>query len=437
MWLRIFKEERLKNFKNIFIISLVFFLSLSLFIAYKTDFKFENIDTVSSEKLEKNKDADEEKEDKTQVKILAMGDMIFHQPIVKNYRTGESYDFTPIFANISEDINGADIAIANFEGSVNSNRKLSGFPMFNFPKESIYSLKNAGFDILSTANNHALDTGLDGIAETLSHIKESGMESFGTLTQDCEKGIVVEKNGIKIGLISFTDTLNGMDSLMRNKEYSVNTFSQDVAGDIKNLKDKSDIVIVYPHWGNEYQHHPSERQIFLKEKLHEYGADIILGSHPHVLQRYEVEEINNKKLFTIYSMGNALSNQRVENLKKSGVDTGALVKLEIEKDNTSGVTILKSYEVQPTYVNRYRANGRLNYDVIKLQDIRPGGKLSNGILSLRIADRYHEIHSVDINKIVLEKTDQVSKFMVEKPVVVIIEETVNKLSRNNCSILSY
>lgn len=369
----------MKNFKNIFIISLVFFLSLSLFIAYKTDFKFENTNTVSSEKLEKNKDADEEKEDKTQVKILAMGDMIFHQPIVKNYRTGESYDFTPIFANISEDINGADIAIANFEGSVNSNRKLSGFPMFNFPKESIYSLKNAGFDILSTANNHSLDTGLDGVAETISHIKESGMESFGTLSEEGEKGIIIEKNGIKIGLISFTDTLNGMDSLMRNKEYSVNTFSQDVAGYIKNLKDKSDIVIVYPHWGNEYQHHPSERQIFLKEKLHEYGADIILGSHPHVLQRYEVEEINNKKLFTIYSMGNALSNQRVENLKKSGVDTGALVKLEIEKDNISGVTNLKSFEVQPTYVNRYRANGRLNYDVVKLQDIRPGGKLSNGI----------------------------------------------------------
>lgn len=368
----------MKNFKNIFIISLVFFLSLSLFIAYKTDFKFENTNTVSSEKLQKNKGI-EEKEDKTQVKILAMGDMIFHQPIVKNYRTGESYDFTPIFANISEDIKGADIAIANFEGSVNSNRKLSGFPMFNFPKESIYSLKNAGFDILSTANNHALDTGLDGVAETISHIKESGMESFGTLAGEGEKGILVEKNGIKIGLISFTDTLNGMDSLMRNKEYSVNTFSQDVAGDIKNLKDKSDIVIVYPHWGNEYQHHPSERQIFLKEKLHEYGADIILGSHPHVLQRYEVEEINNKKLFTIYSMGNALSNQRVENLKKSGVDTGALVKLEIEKDNVSGVTSLKSYEVQPTYVNRYRANGMLNYDVIKLQDIRPGGKLSDGI----------------------------------------------------------
>lgn len=369
----------MKNFKNIFIISLVFFLSLSLFVAYKTDFKFENINTVSNEKIEKNKDKANLKEDKAQVKILAMGDMIFHQPIVKNYRTGNTYDFTPIFANISEDIKGADLAIANFEGSVNSNRKLSGFPMFNFPKESIYSLKNAGFDILSTANNHSLDTGLEGVAETLSHIKNSGMKSFGTLTEDGEKGILVEKNGIKIGLISFTDTLNGMDSLMRNREYSVNTFSQDVAGDIKRLKDKSDIVIVYPHWGNEYQVHPNERQIYLKNKLHEYGADIILGSHPHVLQRYEVEEINNKKVFTIYSMGNALSNQRVENLKKSGVDTGALVKLEIEKDNISGVTCLKSYEVQPTYVNRYRANGRLNYYVVKLQDIRSGGKLSGGI----------------------------------------------------------
>lgn len=317
------------------------------------------------------------KEDKSEVKILAMGDMIFHQPIVKNYRSNDTYDFTPIFANISADINEADLALANFEGSVNSNRKLSGFPLFNFPKETIYSLKNAGFDALSTANNHALDTGLDGIGETISHIKKSGMKNFGTLAEDGDKGIIVEKNGIKIGLISFTDTLNGMDSLMRGKEYSVNTFAQDVKSDIQSLKDNCDIVIVYPHWGNEYQLVPNERQIFLKEMLQESGADIILGSHPHVLQRYEVEDKNNKKYFTIYSMGNALSNQRVENLKKSGVDTGALIKLVIEKDNVSGETKLKSYGVYPTYVNRYYANGKLNYDLVKLEDLVPGGRLDD------------------------------------------------------------
>ncbi|MBS5945966.1 MAG: CapA family protein [Peptoniphilus harei] len=366
----------MKNIKNIFIIVLIFILGFGLYLSYNMDFNFSNNEKKISE-AKNLKIEDRKKEDKSEVKILAMGDMIFHQPLVKNYRSNDSYDFTPIFNNISSDINEADLAIANFEGSVNSNRKLSGFPLFNFPKETIYSLKNAGFDALSTANNHALDTGLDGIAETISHINESGMKNFGTLKEEGDKGIIVEKNGIKIGLISFTDTLNGMDSLMRGKEYSVNTFSQDVKGDIEKLKEKSDIVIVYPHWGNEYQLVPNERQIFLKEMLQEAGADIILGSHPHVLQKYEVEDKNNKKYFTIYSMGNALSNQRVENLKKSGVDTGALIKLVIEKDNISGETKLKEYGVYPTYVNRYRANGKLNYDLVKLEDIIPAGRLSD------------------------------------------------------------
>ena len=366
----------MKNIRNIFIIVLIFILGFGLYLSYNMDFNFSNHENKISE-AKNLKIEDRKKEDKSQVKILAMGDMIFHQPIVKNYRSNDSYDFTPIFNNISSDINEADLAIANFEGSVNSNRKLSGFPLFNFPKETIYSLKNVGFDLLSTANNHALDTGLDGIAETISHINESSMKNFGTLAEDGDKGIIVEKNGIKIGLISFTDTLNGMDSLMRGKEYSVNTFAQDVKSDIQNLKDNSDIVIVYPHWGNEYQLVPNDRQIFLKTMLQESGADIILGSHPHVLQRYEVEEKNNKKYFTIYSMGNALSNQRVENLKKPGVDTGALIKLVIEKDNVSGETKLKSYGVYPTYVNRYHANGKLNYDLVKLEDIIPAGRLSD------------------------------------------------------------
>lgn len=368
----------MKNLKNISIAVSVLLLGVFLFVFNENNFDFEmNSDKSHIDKSNKSEELKNEiKGNKSEVEIFAMGDMIFHQPIVKNYKTENSFDFTPIFQNISEDINEADIAIANFEGSVNSNRALSGFPLFNFPKESISSLKNVGFDVLSTANNHCLDTGIDGLAETISVINENNMKSFGTFTEDIDKGIVVEEKGIKIGLISFTDTLNGMDSLMIGKEYSVNNFSQDVESDIKKLKDKSDIVIVYPHWGNEYQLVPNERQIYLKEKLQEYGADIILGSHPHVLQKYEVEEKNNKKYFTIYSMGNALSNQRVENLKKSGVDTGAIVKLIIEKDNNTKDTNLKSYGVYPTYVDRYRKNGKLNYDIIKLEDVVEGGKLN-------------------------------------------------------------
>jgi len=364
----------MKYLKHFLISFIIIILSGALFFLYTNSMRKNNVENkVSTEKLKV-----EEKKvvSKSKVEIFAMGDMIFHRPIVKNYRTGETYDFTPIFVNISEDIQNADIAVANYEGSVNSNRELSGFPLFNFPKESIYSLKNAGFDLLSTSNNHALDTGLDGISETLSHINSSGMMPFGTLAEDkLEKGIIVEKNGIKIGFISFTDTLNGMDSLMRGKEYSVNTFSQDVKRDIGYLKENSDIVIVYPHWGNEYQFVPNERQIYLKERLQEYGADIILGSHPHVLQRYEVEDKNDKKYFTIYSMGNALSNQRVVNLKKKGVETGAIVKLTIEKDNETGFTKLINYGVHPTMVNRYHGGNGLIYEVVKLEDLLEGGSL--------------------------------------------------------------
>ncbi|MBU5670044.1 CapA family protein [Peptoniphilus sp. MSJ-1] len=371
----------MKNFKYIFISFVILVLTAGLFIIGSN---YNNIMGNKKEIIENKKEITPNKKDKkeipqkSRVEIFAMGDMIFHRPIVKNYAVENSYDFTPIFNNISGEIKSVDIAVANFEGSVNSNRALSGFPLFNFPKESIYSLKNVGFDVLSTSNNHALDTGIDGVHETINHIKESGMEVFGTLKEDSvDKGIVIEKNGIKIGFISFTDTLNGMDSLMNGREYSVNTFGQDFMTDISNLKAKSDIVIVYPHWGNEYQFRPTERQIFLKDNMQQAGADIILGSHPHVLQRYEVEDRDNKKFFTIYSMGNALSNQRVVNLKKKGVETGVFVKLIVEKDLNSNVTKLVEYGVYPTMVNRYHGGRGLIYDVVKLEDLMDGGRLSD------------------------------------------------------------
>lgn len=371
----------MKNLKYVFI-SLVVLILAGALIILSTN--YENLignknEPIRKEKIKKVEKVEEIEEvpQKSTVEIFAMGDMIFHRPIVKNYAVENSFDFTPIFNNISEEINHADIAVANFEGSVNSNRALSGFPLFNFPKESIYSLKNAGFDVLSTSNNHSLDTGIDGVHETINHIKESGMEVFGTLKEDSvDKGIVIEKNGIKIGFISFTDTLNGMDSLMNGREYSVNTFAQDFKTDISNLKAKSDIVIVYPHWGNEYQFVPNERQVFLKENMQQAGADIILGSHPHVLQRYEVEERNNKRLFTIYSMGNSLSNQRVVNLKKKGVETGVFVKLIIEKNLNSGETKLINQGVYPTMVHRYSGGRGLIYEVVKLEDLMDGGRLS-------------------------------------------------------------
>lgn len=325
------------------------------------------------------KDLNNKKPDITEIEILGMGDMIFHQPIVKNYRTESGYDFTSIFSNISEDISKADLSIANFEGSINSNKNLSGFPLFNFPRESVMSLKQAGFDALSTANNHCLDSGVGGINETLDTMKEFEINSFGTNKKNTFKSKILNVKGVKVGLISFTDTLNGMDSLINGKEFMVNTFSDDFTKAIKELKENSDVVIVYPHWGVEYNHIAGQRQEELKNQLIEAGADIILGSHPHVLQNAEDFEVNGTRKFVIYSMGNALSNQRQEFVHHEGVETGCMVKINISKNNDTGKTEIKDINVMPTYVNRYWEGGKLVYNIVKLEDYKDGGKLTDTV----------------------------------------------------------
>ncbi|MGI5949699.1 CapA family protein [Peptoniphilus sp.] len=159
----------------------------------------------------------------------------------------------------------------------------------------------------------------------------------------------------------------------------VNTFKYDFMDDVKRIKENSDIVIVYPHWGVEYTHLPNDRQRELKDKLFEAGADVILGSHSHVLQSSEDFEINGERKFVIYSMGNALSNQRQEFVHHEGVETGCMVKLNILKNNDTNKTTLKDIKLIPTYVNRYWDSGRLIYNIVKLEDYKDGGKLAETV----------------------------------------------------------
>lgn len=359
------------------IYNLIFIILISLLlVGCINQYSTSDITKNNQNKIETK---EEKAEDFTEIEILGMGDMIFHQPIVKNYKSDVAYDFSPIFSNISEDIKSADLAIANFEGSINSNRALSGFPLFNFPKESVVSLKQVGFDALSTANNHCLDTGVDGVNETINIMKENGINYFGTNIKNGFNGKILNVEGIKVGLISFTDTLNGMDSLISGKEFTVNTFKDDFIDDVKRIKENSDIVIVYPHWGVEYTHIPNDRQRELKDKLFQAGSDIILGSHPHVLQSSEDFEINGERKFVIYSMGNALSNQRQEFIHHEGVETGVMVKLNILKNNETKETSIRDIKLIPTYVNRYWESGRLVYNIVKLEDYKDGGKLAETV----------------------------------------------------------
>lgn len=332
-----------------------------------------NQKAVSSDEQEstpENKSIDDQREEQVKtVNILATGDMIFHMPIVNASKTNGGYNFVPIFEQIQSQIEQADITVANFEGAIDVHRPLSKFPLFNFPKETVSSLKQVGFDVLSTANNHALDMKLSGLEQTHQLIASEQMLPVGTFVGGQRPPAVIEKNGIRIGFLAYTAPTNGMDVVLASEQkYQLNRLREDIVkDDIQSLKSHCDYVIVIPHWGVEYVHQPNEMQRNFADKMFLWGADAVLGSHPHVLQPAQTRTINGEKKFLIYSMGNSLSNQREELLKKKGVNTGVLVNLTLEKNNRNK-TRLKDVQLQPTAVLRERKQGGgFLYRVVDIQ----------------------------------------------------------------------
>ncbi|NLV88654.1 MAG: CapA family protein [Tissierellia bacterium] len=308
------------------------------------------------------------------IKILAVGDIMFHSPQYNAAFNKEinEYDFTSVFKYVKKYIESVDLAIGNLETVIAGEEVgYSGYPRFNTPEAALFAIKEAGFDILSTANNHSLDQGKAGLINTIDNIHKYGMKNIGTYKE--ENTILVEEiNEIKIGFLSYTYGLNGMDYTLTEEEldYMVNLIDEDkIKSHIEDAKDMElDLIVVFIHWGNEYQREPSPYQMELGEKIIEWGADIILGSHPHVVQKSQIINKDGKDKFIIYSMGNFLSNQRKETIGNPYTEDGIMVQLEIEKDLADNNTIIKNIHYIPTWVHRYRDNGRLVYEILPIAD---------------------------------------------------------------------
>lgn len=326
------------------------------------------------------------------IKLLAVGDIMFHSP---QYRAAfnketNSYDFNPTFRYIKKYVEEANIALGNFETVTRGDGvSFSGFPRFNTPKESLLALKETGFDILSTANNHCIDQGKKGLINTIDNINEYKMKNIGTYKEPGDNILIEDVEGVKIGFLSYTYGLNGLDSLLKAEElaYMVNRIDEEkIKGDIEKLKSLDvDLITVFIHWGNEYQREPSAYQLELGSKMVEWGANIILGSHPHVIQKSQIINKDGKDNFIIYSMGNFLSNQRKETMNNPYTEDGVMINLEIEKNLNSSETIIKSVQYIPTWVHRYRdSNGKLSYEIIPINDY------INGELDIVIANSLKE-----------------------------------------------
>lgn len=300
--------------------------------------------------------------------IAAVGDIMLHKPMITSAFDNDtkSYYFSPMLEPVQPYLERADLTFGNLETRfAGAERGYTGYPMFNAPDSMATALKAAGFDFLGTANNHTLDTGWNGIKRTLDVLDKNRLFHTGTARSaaEYENPRIIIKNGIKIGVICATEMLNGL-TIPSGHPYAVNLLKSDkiIAMARKCRAEGAEIVIAILHWGVEYQRQPNSSQQAIAQKLLTSGVDIILGSHPHVVQPMKWITVNKNgkpfKRLVVYSMGNFCSNQ-----SQPHTDYGITAYFKLERVN--GVVNIVDAAYMPVWVRKsVRSGGGRTYTLV-------------------------------------------------------------------------
>ena len=261
----------------------------------------------------------------TRIRLQFAGDVFIHRGPMEVARTGENtFDFQPFLTHIRPFIDG-DLSIANMEVPVDAhgnNAGLAGFPLFNSPFEILPALIYAGFDHLITANNHSFDIGWQGLLNTVANMERAGIPQTGMNINQAahDTHTIVDVNGIQVGILSYTDSVNGLETLVPDvhRQYAVRRFRSHTLDDVPRIiqemevirAEGAEVVVVALHWGPEYTDAPQPMQRLIAEALAEGGADVIMGKHSHTVQpvRWHEREDGNRTLI-MYSLGNFLADQ--------------------------------------------------------------------------------------------------------------------------------
>lgn len=302
--------------------------------------------------------------------LLAVGDIMMHRSTMSSAynEATRKYDFSPYFTDVKPILQQGDFVIGNLETRfAGKDKGYTGFPLFNAPEQLAFDLRNAGFTLLTTANNHSLDMGLEGIVLTNDNIGKADLLQTGTFTseEDRNKIRILEHNGISLAVFAYTERTNGIPIPM-GKEYSVNLIDfQRMRDDFYNARRSgADIIVCSLHFGDEYEREPNKRQKDIVKYVFDLGADIILGSHPHVVQSYETREIGKRKCVVAYSLGNFISGQTF-----AGTDVGEILQINIEK---TGKNVEISSMSIPTRLIRCKTAGRLLFSILPVGGISGG-----------------------------------------------------------------
>ncbi|MEG1311676.1 MAG: CapA family protein [Romboutsia sp.] len=382
------KIKRKKIFKNLFLGLFILLLSSSISILnFSKNTKNLN-QNISYNKTQNESIIKNTNEAISKVYLNTVGDIMVHNPQLKAQfdLSTKSYSFANNFKYVKKYIESSDLSIANLETTLaGPSTPYTSYPSFNSPDALVDALKFSGVDILSTINNHSFDKGDLGVERTLAISKEKGFDTVGTIENENDPNYLIKDiNNIKLGITSYSygeiknniKYLNGIAVSNKSKDkmnifdmYNVDNAFNTINKTLNKLS-STDIQIVIIHWGNEYQRTASEFQVKLAQKLSDAGVDIIVGSHPHVVQPVEMIKSTDGKHDTlvIYSLGNFLSNQRKELLGSDFTEDGLMAEIEITKNMGTNETNISKANFIPTWVNKYRVSGRDVYEIIPISN---------------------------------------------------------------------
>lgn len=329
---------------------------------------------------------DVETSDAKTARVVANGDILLHNVLYTSaYQPDGSYDFKPYFSYVKDWISRADLAIGDYEGTISPDFPLAGYPLFNAPKEIADTLKETGYDVIDLAHNHILDSQLSGALNTVTTFEQLGLSTIGIYTEDRAKQsfLIKEVNGIKIAILAYAYGYNGMEGNLTAEEYQkhLSDFDKEtMREEIRQAEKMADVTIVMPQMGVEYALEPNEEQVSLYHDMIEWGADVIFGGHPHVVEPAEIVTHDGERKLIIYSMGNFISNQTYEMMGDYWPERGLLMDVTFEKKG--GKTTIKTAKAHPTMVWTWGKGTyeppyyyeHQDYRVLVLEDFIKGGK---------------------------------------------------------------
>lgn len=388
-------------------------LSVSMLTAFMTscgnEISNKEITTNENSKAEPESDssnAPQQNSNDDVISFAGVGDNLIHTTIYEEADrfAGEvddgAYDFTPMYSEVKDLIQGNDIAFINQETIVGGyDMGLSGYPVFNSPSEIAENVKSTGFNLVNMATNHSLDMGQDGVDNELEAFRNAGDMAFAGIadSQETYDNITVfEKKGVKFSFLAYTYGTNGITA---PNSYTIHYFDEDeIKADVEKAKEISDVVIVSAHWGDENIDYATDYQEYYAQYFADLGVDVVIGTHPHVIQPIEwYDGKNGNKTLVVYSLGNFLGGMLAVNNIVSGMVRFDFVKSDdgISVDNVKWTPLVIHFEVDGDDIMEDRCNYKI-YPLSEYTDELAAKHALNGYDGQTVTVDYIKRHTEEV-----------------------------------------